>query len=120
MNAFKITNTTNLLGKRDYKYNSTLNIEYVDKMIKKTITIKPGNTVYVTLYSLPISIHRLRVKNLISVIEISNAELLNAIEANKPPIEINLSGVDSNVGITEEEYLKQMKKKLSKKDDGEL
>ena len=40
MNTYKITNITNTVGKRDFKYNSDLNIEYVDNMVKKTIKNK--------------------------------------------------------------------------------
>ena len=46
MGTFKITNITNLASKRDFKYNSILNIDYVDKMAKKIISIKPGDSAY--------------------------------------------------------------------------
>jgi hypothetical protein len=75
MGTFKITNITNTLGKRDVKYNTVLGIEYVDDMLKKTIKIKAGETVYLTMPSLPISAHLLRVKNLITVTEVSDSEI---------------------------------------------
>lgn len=74
MSTFKITNITNQLGKREPKYNTVLGIEYVDDMMKKTITIKAGETVYLVMPSLPISAHLLRVKNLITVTEVSDGE----------------------------------------------
>lgn len=73
MSTYKITNITNFLGKRDYNYNSNLDIEFVDNMMKKAVTIKPNDDVYLTISSLPLSVHRLRVKNLISVLEVSEA-----------------------------------------------
>jgi len=84
MSTFKITNITNFLGKRDFKANSPLDIEYVDNMTKKTITVKPKESVYLTTRSLPLSVHRLRVKNLITVSEISEAELVSLQGTPKP------------------------------------
>jgi hypothetical protein len=78
MGTFKITNITHLLGKREHKFNSVLDVDYVDNMMKKTIKIKAGNTVYLTTPSLPISAHLLRVKNLITVVEVSDNELASA------------------------------------------
>jgi hypothetical protein len=79
MSIYKITNITNLAGKRDFKYNSTLDINYVDCMAKKIIPIKPGEIVYLTISSLPLSVHRLKLNNLITVDEISEAELLKSM-----------------------------------------
>ena len=80
MGTFKITNITNLASKRDFKYNSILNIDYVDKMAKKIISIKPGDTAYLTISSLPLSVHRLRVKNLITVDEIDSIEFAKSMK----------------------------------------
>jgi hypothetical protein len=82
MNTYKITNVTNTAGKRDPMFNSVLNIDYVDAMMKKTITIKPGEMIYLQISTLPLSVHRLRVKKLINVVEISRSELKNAIDAS--------------------------------------
>ena len=84
MSTFKITNITNTIGKREAKYNSILNIEYVDKMTKKSIAIKAGDTIYLTLGKLPISAHLLRVKNLITISEVSNDELANIRKIHEP------------------------------------
>jgi hypothetical protein len=84
MNTFKITNITNFLGKRDAKANSILDIEYIDNMTKKLITIKPNESIYLTIPSLPLSVHRLRVKNLITVAVISETELATMQETLKP------------------------------------
>jgi hypothetical protein len=84
MSTYKITNITNLAGKRDLKYNSILDIDYIDEMTKKTIKVKPGNTIYLTVSTLPLSIHRLRVKGLITVTEIGLKELNDAMGKIKP------------------------------------
>ena len=84
MNTYKITNTTNLVGKRDVKYNKVVDIEYIDNRVKKKIRLKAGDTVFLTVNSLPLSVHRLRIKNLITVIEISNTELNKKMEMIKP------------------------------------
>lgn len=86
MANYKITNLTNTAGKRDLKFNTTLSIDYVDSMQKKSIQIKPGETVFLQIHSLPLSVHKLRVKKLISVVEISTNELNNSMNLNKPVV----------------------------------
>ena len=86
MANYKITNLTNTAGKRDLKFNTTLSIDYVDTMQKKSIQVKPGETVFLQIHSLPLSVHKLRVKKLISVIEISNNELKNNMNVGKPVV----------------------------------
>jgi len=113
MIAYKITNTTDLAGKRDLQYNSTLNIEYVDSMIRKTIKIKPGETIYLKIASLPLSVHNLRVRKLISVVEISENELRNSMDNLKPaPIAVPVKEVE----VTEEDKkISNEKKKIIQK-----
>ena len=84
MNTYKITNITNLAHKRDIKYNSPINIEYVDNRVKKVAILKAGDTMFLSVQSLPLSVHRLRIKNLITISEISPAELSKKVEASKP------------------------------------
>jgi hypothetical protein len=84
MNTYRITNLTNTAGKRDFKFNSQLDIEYVDNMIRKTVTVKPGASLYLTVPSLPMSVHKLRAKNLISVVEVSAKELADSMNNAKP------------------------------------
>jgi hypothetical protein len=55
--------------------------------MKKTIKVKPSETVYLKIHSLPLSIQQLRVKKLISVVEISNTELANCMNEHKPVIQ---------------------------------
>jgi len=84
MSTYKITNITNLAGKRDFKFNTELSIDFVDNMVKKTIKVKPNDSVFLSVKSLPLSVHRLRVKGLITVSEIGETELAKTISANKP------------------------------------
>ena len=72
---YKITNITNLVGKRDPKHNSLVNIEYVDGRTKKTMSLKAGEEVFISVQSLPLSVHRLRIKKLVQIAEASDAEL---------------------------------------------
>jgi hypothetical protein len=126
MNTYKITNLTNTAGKRDFKFNSPLNIDYIDKMIKKTITIQPGASLYLTVPSLPISVHKLRAKNLISVVEVSAKELADSmgVVKSKPTpatikapldkeVTVKVPSVEklTEVPLTEEEITKRSNKK---------
>ncbi len=113
MSTYKITNVTNLLGKRDFKYNSTLEIEYIDKITKKIIKLSAGETIFLVVPSLPLSVHRLRIKNLITVAEISANELEKIINDSKPKI------VEKNVEEEKKVAAKVAfnKKKLTKRDE---
>jgi len=88
MSTYKITNITNLAGKRDFKFNSELDIEYVDNMTKKTLKVKPGSFVYLTISTLPLSVHRLRVKNLVAVEEVSAIELAQLMKPLQPKLKV--------------------------------
>lgn len=75
MANYKITNVTDKLGKRDFKSNSELEITVVSGMIKKTIKLKPNDSVFLKTDSLPLSVHRLRVKGLITVTQVDDKEM---------------------------------------------
>ena len=110
MANFKITNITNTAGKRSARFNSILDIEYDDAMQKKTIKVKPGETVFLQIHTLPLSVHKLRVKKLISVSEISNNELRNSMNVGRPAV------IPVVIETPEEtEMEKRNKKKVSKK-----
>ena len=128
MNTYRITNLTNTAGKRDFRFNSSLDIEYVDNMIKKTVSVKPGASLYLTVSSLPMSVHKLRVKNLISVIEVSAKELADSMGVVKPkptPVTVKVPSVKevsvtvkvpsveklAEVPLTEEEITKRANRK---------
>ena len=76
MNTFKVKNITDRLGKRHPNFNSTLNIGYVDQMERKNLLLEPKKTMFFTTTSLPLSLHRLRMKGLITITEVTEQELL--------------------------------------------
>lgn len=80
MNSYKITNITNQANKRDNIYNTIVEIEYVDNIIKKKVTIKPGEYIYLTLHKLPISVNKLQIKKMVTVLEVNANELNNVIK----------------------------------------
>ena len=111
MSIYKITNITNLAGKRDLQFNSILDISYVDEMMKKSVKVKPGETVYLTILSLPLSVHRLRVKKLVSVVEITKTELKNVMNIVKPIVPKKVEIVEN----VNKEVIFSERKKLTKK-----
>jgi hypothetical protein len=91
MNNYKITNITNQLGKRDVNFNSILDIEYIDGMTKKVFKLTPNQTVFMKLVSLPISVHKMRIKNFVIVQEVNDSTVL--VEMNKYIVVNNISPV---------------------------
>ena len=119
MANYKITNLTNLAGKRDMKFNSVLDIDYVDNMTKKSIKVKPGETVFLQIKSLPTSVHKLRVRKLISVVEVSNTELKNNMNAAKP-VTAKVNDLLKGTDVDESTVLRQKKKAGKKPSDVEI
>jgi hypothetical protein len=115
MSTYKITNITNLAGKRDFKFNSELDIEYVDNMTRKILKVKPGNSVYLTVATLPLSVHRLRVKNLIAVEEVSVNELAQLMKQSQP-VKSKVKKEEDKESI-DDQPKKGAKKKFVKKDE---
>lgn len=76
MNTYKIRNITDHLGKRHPNYNSVLDIGFVDQMERKSMKLEPNKTIFFTATALPLSLHRFRMKGLVSVSEITEQELL--------------------------------------------
>jgi len=86
MNTYKITSNTNFLAKRDVKFNSTLNIDYIDNRTKKYVSLKAGETIFLTIQSLPLSIHKLRIRGMIivDVVNIPKPTKLDGVITIKP------------------------------------
>lgn len=110
MNTYKITNITNSIAKRDIHYNTTIDIEYVVSMSKKIISIKPGNSVFLTIPSLPISIQRMKIKKMITVTEMTPLEMDSIINSNKPKIN-NVDNYQNSVKYNDEKLSQVTKKK---------
>lgn len=83
MNTYKITNITNLSNKREFKHNSPLDITYVDNLATKKVTIKAGESIYLKVKSLPMSVRKLRVENLVTVVEVSDAEIASILNSKQ-------------------------------------
>jgi len=115
MNTYKITNLTNTVGKRDPKFNATLDLDYVDAMMKKSIKIKPSETIFLQISTLPLSIHRLRVKGLISVVEVGPSELKNNMETTNKLRKPKKEAVAETVEVTDEVKATQPKKRTGRK-----
>lgn len=77
MAKYKIINLTNLLGKRDSKYNKVVNIKYIHGVERKNIGIIPGDTLFIELQSVPIEIQRLRLNGYIIIEQISDIQFDN-------------------------------------------
>jgi len=116
MSTYKITNITNLAGKRDFKSNSVLDIEYIDEMMKKSVKLKPGDSLYLTAKTLPLSVHRLRVKKLITVAEVDAAELEKAKKVSQPKVKETRAVEKEESTADEKRYKKTTKKKIQKKE----
>ena len=102
---YKITNITNQLGRRDPNFNSVLDIEYIDGFIKKIFKLMPNQTVFMNLVSLPLSVHKMRMKKFVIVNEVSDSVVQN--EMNKY---IVVNNIVPNIPVEESEESKQDKK----------
>lgn len=129
MGIYRITNITHTLGKRNAKYNSILDIAYVEKMMNKIIKVKPNDSVYLTVNKLPLSVHRLRVKKLVTVVEISKNDLKDVIKAHniqkeieKPKkievVNVNKATTTSTTGVNNSDGVKQTKNKRNTQNKG--
>lgn len=113
MGIYKITSLTNMLGKRELKSNSVLEFDYVEGMINRTVKIWPGSSVFLNISSLPLSLQKLRVKNLIAISEITEMEMNQVIESKKPK-----QVIKENIKKNEETAKKTVdKKKHEKKEE---
>lgn len=87
MAKYKIINLTNLLGKRDSKYNKVININYIQGVERKSIGIIAGDTLFIELQSVPIEIQRLRLNGYIIIEQISDTQFESErLYKNKQPI----------------------------------
>lgn len=111
MKTYKITNVTNLFGKRDSQFNSVINIDYIDKRTRKVITLKPNETVYLTVQSLPLSVRKMNLKKMIDVIEVN----LKSVEKKLIPKNKNKT-VNKKINEKKITTTKPKKKTIRKKE----
>jgi hypothetical protein len=74
MAHYKIKNITDKFGKRHVNKDSVLNIEYHVGFQKKYRRLAAGDEIVLSCRTLPVSIHTLRAKKMITVMEISENE----------------------------------------------
>lgn len=92
MGKYRIKNLTDSFGKRDADYNKTVSFQVSNGLMKKTITIEPGDELYIELKILPLDLQRLRIKNVIAVTEIGNLEFNSRLKAEQnknKPVQVN-------------------------------
>jgi len=102
MSTFKVTNRTSTRAKRDVNFNSTVDIDYIDDMERKVIGLKPNETIYFTAKSLPLSLHKLRIKGLVSVTEVSDSQLSKLQRPSKSKGVVELPTPKKKVAVKKE------------------
>jgi hypothetical protein len=117
MSTYKITNITHIGVRRDFKFNSELDIEYVDNMSKKIIKLKPGKSIYLSIKTLPLSVHRLRLKGLITVEEVDATELAQVMKTSQLTSTKQKKVEENIVEDSDELPKKGGKKKIIKKEE---
>ena len=119
MNTYKILNITNLVGKRDINFNKVVDIIYLDNRIKKVNKLKAGQSMFLSIQSLPLSIHGLRIKGLISITEVSAAELAKSMNTTKPKATLKAKIGKHNTAVAKKEPAEEIdthpKKKTTRK-----
>jgi hypothetical protein len=71
MGHYKIKNITDKLPKRDFRKDSVLSVDYNDGFINKVYNLNSGEEILISCSNIPTNIHLLRMKSLVTVIEIS-------------------------------------------------
>jgi hypothetical protein len=84
--AFKIKNVTNLLDKRHPFANTAVEIEYVQKNAKENVKLKVGEELIFDSTTLPTSIHNLRIKKFIRVVQISDDQVAGLFKPQEEDI----------------------------------
>ena len=86
MAYYKIKSLTSKLGKRHMDKDAVLGITYQDGFKEKNHMLHPGGILYISTPSLPINIHKLRMKNLVSVSEIEKNVFMRLTNPKPAPI----------------------------------
>ena len=119
MAHYKIVNITGKLPKRHVNKDMRLKIEYHVGFQKKFKDLNVGSEILLTCRTLPVSIHSLRAKRLITISEISENEFvrLQKPSAKKEPVVVkkavvdNLSTTDIEAVVTQKPPKKTTRKK---------
>jgi len=74
MAYFIIKNITNKLEKRHISFNQSVDIEYITQFERKIHKLATGREMVINSDNLPLAVHILKAKNLISVKKLSESE----------------------------------------------
>lgn len=111
---YKILNNTFNLKKRDSNYKKDLYFEYIDGFDMKKVTIKPSQLVYMEFNSLPISLRKLMLKGLVSVLQVTDDEYYSELNKHN---KILLKNKIKNKENLKEKNVRQTTKKYTKKNN---
>jgi len=114
MVTYKITNITNTFAKRHPQFNTNVNLIYVDGIFKKSRTLSPNQSLYLNLENLPIEIHKLRAKGLITAIEVDKNAYEDKLQRENVAKQPKSVTADVEVGETNEEHPSGKKKSVKK------
>lgn len=122
MGKYIITSKTNTFGKRDVNYNKPLYFEVQEGLSLKKITIESGDEIYLDAAKLPIKLQSYRMKGLVTIVEISETQYRNKLNAynkvNKQPIintETLVGGNDEDISDVKDELYEDNSIKVSNK-----
>jgi hypothetical protein len=101
MGFFKIRNITDRLGKRHSKKDTAVVITFNDGVSKKECRVNVGDNFLIKTNNLPISIHKLRAQNLISVVSINENEFNK--DLNKQKVKVTSEETEEEDSSTNEE-----------------
>jgi len=84
MGYYKITSLTAKLPKRHQFKDKTIDIDYRDSFKQTSKALPVGGTLYISAPSLPVNLHKLRMKKLINVVEVSKNTFMKLQNPPKP------------------------------------
>jgi len=116
MKYFKIRNVTDSLGKREIRFNSDLDVEFITGFVKDSIVLKPNQQLYMKTKTLPITLHKMRLQGLISIVEVDSKEY--ELELLKRKLHYEKAVEDAKKMKKKEETKKTTKKTTATKPKG--
>jgi len=111
MGYFKIKNITNSLPKRHVKKDSMVEIEYSGGFIKKSFKLNSGAEAYIEAGNLPISIHKLRMKGMISIVEVSKNDFYKKQKPEPPKVTAPKKGEIIDGAVEKDTSIKKINRK---------
>jgi uncharacterized pyridoxal phosphate-containing UPF0001 family protein len=85
MAYYKVKNITNTLAKRDSQKDSKLTITLNNGLFPSDQSIGVGQDVLIECMRVPTELQKLRVKGLVTIVEVSKNEYLNRLKENEKP-----------------------------------